>query len=392
MIIKRILEEKIEKNLFKGKVIILYGARQAGKTTLVKSLYNRLNDGLEDKFLNLVGSKNSSNLTGSVYLNCDEPDIKDALTDKTSTELKYFIGNRKLVIIDEAQRVKNIGLTLKLLVDNFPDMQIIATGSSSFELSNSVIEPLTGRKLEFYLYPLSIEELKTVYSDLEINRLLENLIIYGMYPGIIFDGDNRETYLKELARSYSYKDILTYQNIRNHDALIKLLQALALQAGSEVSYNELSNLLGIDKKTVENYVQILEKAFIIFRLTSFNTNMRNELKRLRKIYFYDTGIRNALINNLNPLNLRQDTGALWENYIISERIKFLKNNGVDRQSYFWRSLSKQEVDYIEEEAGNIYGFEIKWKEDRLRIPKPFLDAYPHAKCSLVNSKNYMKFI
>ncbi len=392
MIIKRILEEKIEKNLFKGKVIILYGARQTGKTTLVKSLYNRLNDGLDDEFLNSAKSKSSSSLTGSIYLNCDEPDIKDALTDKTSTELKYFIGNHKLVIIDEAQRVKNIGLTLKLLTDNFPDMQIIATGSSSFELSNSIIEPLTGRKLEFYLYPLSIEELKTVYSDLEINRLLENLIIYGMYPGIVLDGDNRDAYLKELARSYSYKDVLTYQNIRNHDALIKLLQALALQAGNEVSYNELSNLLGIDKKTVENYVQILEKAFIIFRLTSFNTNMRNELKRLRKIYFYDTGIRNALINNLNPLNLRQDTGALWENYIISERIKFLKNSGIDRRNYFWRSLSKQEVDYIEEEAGSIYGFEIKWKEDRLRVPKPFLDAYPHAKCFLINSKNYMKFI
>lgn len=386
------LEEKIEKNLFKGKVIILYGARQTGKTTLVKSLYHRLNSGLDDKFLDHAKSKNFSNLTGSIYLNCDEPDIKDALTNKTSTELKYFIGNRKLVIIDEAQRVKNIGLTLKLLADNFPNIQIIATGSSSFELSNSVIEPLTGRKLEFYLYPLSVGELKTIYSDLEINRLLENLIIYGMYPEIVLDGDNREVSLKELARSYSYKDILTYQNIKNHDALIKLLQALALQAGSEVSYNELSNLLGIDKKTVENYIQILEKAFIIFRLTSFNTNKRNELKRLRKIYFYDTGIRNALINNLNPLNLRQDTGALWENYIISERIKFLKNSGIDRRSYFWRTLSKQEMDYIEEEAGSIYGFEIKWKEDRLRVPKPFLDAYPNAKSSLVNSKNYMKFV
>ena len=199
------LEEKIEKNLFKGKVIILYGARQTGKTTLVKSLYHRLNSSLDDKFLDRAKS---------IYLNCDELDIKDALTNKTSTELKYFIGNRKLVIIDEAQRVKNIGLTLKLLADNFPNIQIIATGSSSFELSNSVIEPLTGRKLEFYLYPLSAGELKTIYSDLEINRLLENLIIYGMYPEIVLDGDNREVSLKELARSYSYKDISTYQNIK----------------------------------------------------------------------------------------------------------------------------------------------------------------------------------
>lgn len=367
MFIKRILEEKIKKNIFKGKIIIIYGARQVGKTTLVKRIPN------------------------SFYLNCDEPDIKEALTDKTSTELKYFIGNNKLVVIDEAQRVKNIGLTLKLLADNFPDIQIIATGSSSFELSESIVEPLTGRKLEFYLYPLSIEELGSIYSDLEINRLLENMIIYGMYPDIVLNVSDREVYLKELARSYAYKDILIYQNIRNHDVLIKLLQALALQIGSEVSYNELSNLLGIDKKTVENYVQILEKAFIIFRIKSFNTNKRNELKKLRKIYFYDTGIRNALINNLNPLNLRQDTGALWENFIISERIKFLKNHNINRQSYFWRTLNKQEIDYIEEEAENIYGFEIKWKDARLRVPKPFMENYPNAKCSIINNKNFKDF-
>ena len=368
MFIKRILEEKIEKNLFKGKIIILYGARQVGKTTLVKRIPH------------------------SLYLNCDEPDIKDALTSKTSTELKSFIGNNKLVVIDEAQRVKDIGLTLKLLADNFPDIQVIATGSSSFELSDRIIEPLTGRKLEFYLYPLSIEELGSIYSDLEINRLLENRIIYGMYPDIILNIDNRDAYLKELARSYSYKDILVYQNIRNHDVLIKLLQALALQIGSEVSYNELSNLLGIDKKTVENYVDILEKAFIIFKLRSFNTNKRNELKRLRKIYFYDTGLRNALINNLNPLSIRQDTGALWENFVISERIKFLRNHAIDRQSYFWRTLSKQEIDYIEEEAGNIHGFEIKWKKDKLRAPKSFTDSYPDAEYSIINNKNFKDFI
>lgn len=368
LFIKRILEEKIDKNLFKGKIIILYGARRVGKTTLVKKI------------------------PGSLYLNCDEPDIKDALTNKTSTELKSFIGNNKLIVIDEAQRVKDIGLTLKLMADNFPDTQVIATGSSSFELSNSVIEPLTGRKLEFYLYPFSMEELRFIYSDLEINRLLENRIIYGMYPDIVLDSGNRDAYLKELARSYAYKDILAYQNIKNHDALIKLLQALALQIGNEVSYNELSNLLGIDKKTVENYVHILEKAFIIFRLASFNTNKRNELKKLRKIYFYDTGIRNALINNLNPLNLRQDTGSLWENFIISERIKLLRNHDIDRQYYFWRTLSRQEIDYIEEEAGNINSFEIKWKEEKLRIPKPFTDMYPKAQCSLINNKNYMEFI
>jgi hypothetical protein len=368
MLIKRTLEDKIKKSLFKGKIIILYGARRVGKTTLVKKI------------------------PGSLYLNCDEPDIKDAFTGKTSTELKSFIGNHKLVVIDEAQRVKDIGLALKLLADNFPDMQVIATGSSSFELSNSIVEPLTGRKLEFFLYPFSIEELSSVYSGLEIDRLLENRIIYGMYPDVVFNSDNKGVYLKELARSYSYKDVLAYQNIKNHDALVKLLQALALQIGNEVSYNEVSNLLGIDKKTVESYVHILEKAFIIFRLPSFNTNKRNELTRLRKIYFYDTGIRNALINNLNPLNLRQDTGTLWENFIISERIKLLRNHGIDRQFYFWRTLSRQEIDYVEEEAGFIRAFEIKWKENRLRIPKPFPDAYPKAECSIINNKNFKEFI
>ena len=217
-------------------------------------------------------------------------------------------------------------------------------------------------------------------------------MVYGMYPEIILEGENRESYLKELAKSYSYEDVLAYQNIKNHDALIKLLQALALQVGSEVSYNKLSALIGIDKKTVENYINILEKAFIIFRLMPFYTNKRNELKKLRKIYFYDTGIRNALISNLNPLNLRQDIRALWENYIIGERIKYLKNYGIDRQSYFWRTLSKQEVDYIEEKAGNINAFEIKWKKDGLRVPKPFIEAYPKAEFFLINAKNYAGFV
>ena len=220
MHIKRLLEDRIKDKLFKGRIIIIYGARRTGKTTLVKDIMN--------------------NSAGSIYLNCDEPDVRNALSDKTSTELKYFIGSNRLVVIDEAQRVKNIGITLKLFIDNFPDIQIIAAGSSSFELSNFITEPLTGRKVEFYLYPLALEELKSVYTEIEINRLLDNFMVYGMYPEIVLEGENRESYLKELAKSYSYKDVLAYQNIKNHDALIRLLQALALQAGNEVSYNELS--------------------------------------------------------------------------------------------------------------------------------------------------------
>jgi predicted AAA+ superfamily ATPase len=353
--------------------VIIYGARQVGKTTLAKEIQKRY-------------------LKDSAYFNCDEMDIRQALTGKTSTELKAFLGNAKLIILDEAQRVKNIGLTLKLLADNFPRMQIIATGSSSFELSNEIAEPLTGRKTEFYLYPFSIEELKTIYSELEINRILERRIVFGMYPEIVQNGTDAEEQLKSLARSYTYKDILQYQNIKNPEVLEKLIQALALQIGCEVSYNELANLVGVDKNTVASYIQILEKAFIIFRLRPFSRNLRNELKKLRKIYFYDTGIRNALINNLNPLELRQDTGALWENFMISERIKYNNNNKRDVNIYFWRTLAKQEVDYIEESRGSLAGAEFKWKKDKFKIPKAFSDAYPGSAVELVNRENYAKFV
>lgn len=236
------------------------------------------------------------------------------MTDKTSTELKAFLGDKKLIIIDEAQRVKNIGITLKLLIDNFPKMQIIATGSSSFDLSNEISEPLTGRKNEFHLYPFSIEEISQKYSKIETNRLLERRMIYGMYPEAVKGGEDLVKNLKSLAQSYVYKDILQYQNIKNPESLVKLLQALALQLGNEVSYNELAGLTGLDKNTVSNYIQILEKAFIIFRLSPFSRNLRKELKKLRKIYFYDTGIRNALIGNFNPLDLRTDAGALWKTF------------------------------------------------------------------------------
>lgn len=373
MIIQRTIQKPIENSLFKGKIVVIYGARQVGKTTLVKEIQN--------KYLN-----------DSAYFNCDEPDIRNMLTDRTSTEIKAFLGNKKMIILDEAQRIKNIGLTLKLISDNFPAIQIIATGSSSFDLSNKIAEPLTGRKFEFYLYPFSLEELKAIYSEIEIDRLLERRMLFGMYPDIAISGEDAEKKLKELARSYSYKDILQYQNIRNPEVLEKLLQALALQIGNEVSYSELSNLLGIDKNTVSSYVQILEKAFIIFRLGPFSRNLRNELKKLRKIYFYDNGIRNALINNLNPVELRQDTGALWENFMISERKKYLNNHTIDRKAYFWRTKQKQEIDYIEESSGKLSGFEFKWQKDKFRPPKVFLEAYPGSPVELVSRNNYRDFI
>lgn len=371
--INRIIQNSIEKALFTGKVVIIYGARQVGKTTLVRE----------------IQKKYESN---SIYLNCDEPDIRYALESKTSTEIKSFFGNNKLVILDEAQRIMNIGLTLKLVADNFPDIQVIATGSSSFELSNKIAESLTGRKYEFFLYPFSLEELKPIYSELEMDRLLEEKMIFGMYPEIILGGDEKQKKLKSLARSYAYKDVLQFQNIKNPDVLEKLLQALALQIGNEVSYNELAAMVGVTKNTVENYVRILEQAFIIFRLTPFSRNLRNELKKLRKIFFYDTGIRNALINNFNPLNLRSDVGALWENFLIAERMKLLNNHEIEAKGYFWRTQQGQELDYLEDSGEKIQAVELKYKKDKFKTPKSFSDAYPDAEVKLINKSNYKDFV
>jgi len=376
MIIKREIQNNIEKRLFRKKVIIIYGARRVGKTTLVREIQKKFQD-------------------TSLYLNCDEPDIREALTDKTSTELKSFIGPKQLVIIDEAQRVRNIGITLKLIVDNYPEIQIISTGSSSFELSNQTVEPLTGRKYEYFLYPFSISELKSIYSNLEIDRLLEKIIIFGMYPEIIINGFDNERNLKEITKSYLYKDVLQYQNIRNPDILEKLLQALALQIGNEVSYNELSNSLGIDKKTVQSYISILEKAFVIFKLGPFSRNLRNEIKKLRKIYFIDTGIRNALINNLNPFALRNDTGVLWENFFITERIKNNSNNFLSKNIYFWRTHQKEEIDLIEESADSMSAYEFKWKNKksiREKAPKAFNDKYKNVNFRIIDRTNYQEFL
>jgi uncharacterized protein len=371
--IKRTIQVNIEKALFKGKIIVIYGARQVGKTTLVKEIQKKY-------------SENSS------YFNCDEPDIRRAFMDKTSTEIKAFLGNKKLVIIDEAQRVKNIGLILKLIVDNFPSIQVIATGSSSFDLSNEIAEPLTGRKYEFYLYPISLEELREMHSDLEITRILETRMIFGMYPEIVTASGDAGDRLRNIAASYLYKDVLQYQNIKNPEVLNKLLSALALQIGNEVSYNELAGIAGVDKKTISNYIQLLEKTFVVFRLSPFSRNLRNELKKMRKIYFYDTGIRNALINNFNALDLRVDTGVLWENFMISERVKHNNNHGMAKNIYFWRTHTQKEIDYLEEYEGKLEGYEFKWEKDRFAKPKEFLETYKNSTVELINRSNFLKFV
>ncbi|MCK5148029.1 ATP-binding protein [bacterium] len=370
--ITRSIQALIESSLFKGKAVILYGARQVGKTTLIREIEKKYPD-------------------DSLYINCDEPDLRTALTDVTSTALKNLVGGKRLVLIDEAQRVRNIGLTLKLFTDQLHDVQVIATGSSSLDLSNEIVEPLTGRKYEFYLYPFSLTELKIIYSPIELKRIIETRMVMGMYPDIVLKPDESSYQLRSLSESYLYKDVLQYQDIRRPELLEKLLKALALQVGQEVSYNELSNLLDVSKTTVRNYVQLLEKTFVIFRLPPFSRNLRTELRKLRKIYFYDTGIRNALINNLNPLDLRQDVGQLWENFMISERLKLQSNSGNVVNTYFWRTHRQVEMDYLEEAGGALQAFEFKFKPRKNRIPKAFHDAYPDCPVEFINRDNFQCF-
>ncbi|WP_290660498.1 ATP-binding protein [Ignavibacterium sp.] len=372
--IARALQPIIESKLFKGKIIIIYGARQVGKTTLIKSIQKNF-------------------LDKTLYLNCDEPDIREILTDATSTKLKSIIGNKQLILIDEAQRVKNIGLTLKLFSDEIKNVQVIATGSSSFELSNIINEPLTGRKYVFILTPVSLKELSTSLSLIELNRLLEERIIYGMYPEIISKPDEKKTLIKEITRSYLFKDILSFEGIRKPEQIEKLLMLLAAQIGNEVSYNELANTLNLDKDTVSKYIDILEKAFIIFRLNPFSRNLRTEITKMRKIYFYDTGIRNALISNFNLLDKRPDKGALWENFLISERLKLNLINNADVKSYFWRTSQQQEIDYIEEIEGKLSAYEFTFSDkQKKQVSKTFLKNYKPEKEMIVNKNNYFEFL
>ncbi|MDP3976323.1 MAG: ATP-binding protein [bacterium] len=370
--LQRTLYQSVSSHLFKGKVIVLYGARRVGKTTLAKSILAE---------------------HGGAYFNADEPDVRASLANKTSVELKAYLGNKRLVVLDEAQRIENIGLTLKLLVDNFPDLQVIATGSSSFELSNVIIEPLTGRAFEFHLFPFSLGELKKFQSEQETHRTLEKRLLYGSYPeAVLQDDEGARATIMNIAQNYLFKDIFSFQDIRNPEVLEKLLQALALQVGHEVSYTELGETTGLDKNTVSQYIQLLEKAFIIFRLSPLSRNLRNELKRLRKIYFWDIGIRNAIINNFNPISLRQDVGALWENFCIAERLKFQANNGRHVNAYFWRTHTQQEIDYLEESGGWIRGFEFKWKPKAYAPPPVFTKAYPQARVSCVHRENFLEIL
>ncbi len=372
--IERLLKNLIEKRLYRNKAIIVIGPRQVGKTTLLKMLV-------------------SDTKHKVLEWNCDEPDVRRRLTEPTSTELKAEIGDADLILIDEAQRIKNIGITLKLLIDNYPEKQVIATGSSAIEMSNSINEPLTGRKYEYVMYPFSCEELFNEFGEQEERRMLERRLIYGSYPEVVNNsGEERET-LTELVGSYLYKDIFSFQDVRKPEIIEQLLQALALQIGSEVSYNELGRLLGLNTATVQRYIDLLEKSYVVFHLRSFSRNVRSELKKSRKIYFYDNGVRNALIGDYKPLALRNDTGALWENYIIAERLKHNAYNTFYGKSYFWRTQQQQEVDYIEDIDGMLHTYEFKWNEGKHpRLTDTFAKAYPDHTFTVVSPENYQSFV
>ena len=372
--IKRAISKKIQNRLFENKAIIVLGPRQVGKTTMIKQILKKQ--------------------TSILYLNGDDADIRDLLANTTSTKLKNIIGNNKIIFIDEAQRIENIGITLKIIIDQISNVQVIATGSSSLELCSKINEPLTGRKYEYYLHPLSFGEMVSHHGLLEENRLLEDRLLYGYYPEIVTQlGNKKEELLRLLADSYLYKDILMLGDIKKPALLNKILKALALQIGNEVSFNEIGQLVGSGSQTIEKYIDLLEKSFVIFQLPAYSANVRNEIRKGKKIYFYDTGIRNAIIGNFSRLNQRTDVGALWENFLIAERVKSLAIKSIKAESYFWRTTQQQEIDYIEISSNTMEAYEFTWNpKTKKKISKTFMHAYRNCSAQIITSDNFNNFL
>ena len=372
--IKRTIQSTIERWLFREKIIILYGARQVGKTTLAKAIL--------DKYEQSNG-----------YYNCEIQSVKNALTQEEPGLLKKYIGDKKIVVFDEAQNIFNIGSTLKLLADTYPELQIIATGSSSFDLANQTAEPLTGRALQFTLYPFSYAELGDLYTPFERQAQLENLLKYGLYPEIVQAPEmDARILLDDLSSKYLYKDVLEFENLKRPDVIFKLLQLLALQIGSEVSLDELASTLQINRRTVERYIDLLEKAFVIFRLYPFSRNLRKEIRKKYKVYFYDIGIRNSIVQQYQDIESRNDKGGLWENFLICERLKHLQQLQINPNYYFWRTHQGQEIDYLEDYNAQLNGYEIKWKIKRQKPPKLFTDTYENSKVHFLDKQNFESFI
>jgi uncharacterized protein len=370
--IDRVLFNTIKQKCYKGKAIVLIGPRQVGKSTLLHEVCENIGDYL--------------------FLDGDDPSVRAQLDTPNFEQIKLLIGNNKLVLIDEAQRIQNIGLTLKMITDRIKDVQVLVSGSSALDLGNNLQESLTGRKWEYRMHPISWEEWHKHTNYLTTMQQLEHRIVYGMYPEVLNHPGEEEEILKELTKSYLYKDILALGGIKKPDILEKLVMALAYQIGNEVSYNELSQLLGVDKNTISSYIELLEKVFVVYRLNPYSGNLRNEIKTNRKIYFYDTGVRNAVINNFNPLPLRNDKGSLWENFVINERIKYLNYHNLNMKSYFWRSVQGGEIDYLEHRNDKFHAFEIKWKPiSKLKIPAAFSKNY-EADFKLIHSENLLSFV
>ena len=357
-----------------NKIIIIYGARQTGKTTLSNDILKQVNGNI-------------------LKINADELKYIDILSSRDLRKMTLLLGGYDVLFIDEAQRISDIGINLKIIHDNMPKMKLIVTGSSSFDLANKVKEPLTGRTSTYTLFPISIMELSKTSNAIELQNQLDEFMIYGMYPDLFKYNSykKKEKYLRELSSSYLYKDIFDITNIRNTSKIRDLLRLLAFQIGSEVSLNELGNSLGLNQETVSTYINILEKSFIIFRLSGFSRNLRKEISKRDKIYFWDLGIRNSLIDNFSPINMRNDIGSMWENFIIAERMKYLSYNEIFASSYFWRTYTGAELDYIEEKNGALFAYEIKYKKPKLTAPKTWVDNYSNNyKCITID--NFWEFI
>ena len=372
---ERYLEFSEKDYLKKGKVFILYGPRRVGKTELIK--------------------KYISNFDGKIYSGTgDNQELREILSSQRLSRITSFLGNYDLLFIDEAQRIPEIGMGLKLLVDSFPEIKIIATGSSSFDLSNKLGEPLTGRNITRLLFPVSIFELYHQFGGMQILQMLENLLIFGSYPETLNTNsiNEKSEYLFSLRDAYLFKDILELENIRNPSKLSDLLKLLAFQIGQEVSLNELANNLGIAKQSVERYLDLLEKSFIIKKVRGFSRNLRKEVVKTSRYYFWDNGIRNAVINNFNLMNQRNDKGMLWENFLFIERLKSKEYKRIHSNNFFWRTYDQQEIDLVEEREGQLFGYEFKYAPRKKKVPKAWSQAYPEAHFEVISKDNFLEFL
>lgn len=373
--ITRKVESVILESLVPGKVVILLGARRTGKTVLLKKIVSMISE-------------------PSIFFNGEDFEVQRLLENRSVANYEKILGTTKLLVIDEAQKVPEIGKILKLMIDSIPGLRIIVTGSSAFDLTGKLGEPLTGRNRTFRLFPLSEQELDPLYGITEKRAALEERLVFGSYPEVIsiHDREAKAKYLKELVNDYLLRDLLSFEGVKNAGVINNLLRLVAFQAGSEVSMSELSSNLGIARNTVEKYLDLLSKVYVIFKVEGFSRNLRKEITKNSKWYFYDNGIRNTLVANLNPLGLRNDTGSLWENFIISERIKFQEYQNVLSNNFFWRTYDKQEIDWIEERGGKLFAYEFKFNKEKAKFPVAFSAAYPESEFKVVSVNNYHEFV